>query len=209
MSDGRDLELGPDAVEIVLVRHASTAWSGRRYCGRSDPPLTAAGRAEAVALAQRLAPTLDPATRLVSSPARRATATAAAIAAALGDVEIQIDPGWLETDFGDVEGLGFDEVVARHPELAEAILEGTSAIDWPGGETAGALTTRVASALQELADAGRPAVVVTHGGPILHALRLARNGVADLPDVPDPATEVRLALGIRGADRRAVLPSRA
>ena len=29
---------------IILVRHASTAWTGRRYCGRSDPPLSAAGR---------------------------------------------------------------------------------------------------------------------------------------------------------------------
>jgi broad specificity phosphatase PhoE len=204
-----DLELGHDRVEVVLVRHASTAWSGRIYCGRSDPPLTAAGRSEAVALARRLAPTLDPATRLVSSPARRATATAAAIAAALGDIEIQLDPLWMETEFGDVEGLGFDELAARHPELAEAILDGTTEIDWPGGETAAALTARVASAWHELADAGRPVVVVTHGGPILCALRLARNGVAGLPDVPAPATEVRLAIGIQGADRRAVLPSRA
>jgi broad specificity phosphatase PhoE len=207
MSDG--LGLRSDTIEIVLVRHASTAWSGRRYCGRSDPPLTVAGRAEAVALAQRLAPTLNPDVRLVSSPTRRATATAAAIAAALGDIEIQLDPRWLETDFGDVEGLGFDEVAARHPELADAILDGTTEIDWPGGETAAALTARVAGAWHELADAGRPIVVVTHGGPMLYALRLARNGVAGLADVPEPATEVRLAIGIRGPDRRAVLPSRA
>jgi probable phosphoglycerate mutase len=203
------VEIARDAVEIILVRHASTAWSGRRYCGRSDPPLTAAGRAEAVALARRLAPTLPPATRLVSSPARRAVATAAAIAAAAGGLEVRHDPRWLETDFGDVEGLGFDEVAARHPALAEAIVDGTTAIDWPGGETAAALRARVASALHEFAYAEQPVVVVTHGGPILHALRLARNGVADLSDVPAPATEVRLVIGIRGADRRAVLPSRA
>jgi broad specificity phosphatase PhoE len=207
MSDG--LELVSDTFEIVLVRHATTAWSGRRYCGRSDPPLTAAGRAEAVALAHRLAPTLDSDVRLVSSPARRATATAAAIAAALGDIEIQLDPRWMETDFGDVEGLGFGELAARHPELAQAILDGTTAIDWPGGETAAALTARVASALHDLADATRSVVVVTHGGPILYALRLARNGVAGVSDVPAPATEVRLAIGIRGAYRPAVLPSRA
>ena len=205
----QEFELGHDTAAIVLVRHASTAWSGRRYCGRSDLPLTAAGRAEAVALAHRLAPTLDPDTRLVSSPARRATATAAAIASELGDIEIQLDPRWLETDFGDVEGLGFDEIAAHHPELAAAILDGTTAIDWPGGETAAALTARLASAWHELADAGRPAVVVTHGGPILYALRLARYGVAGLSDVPAPATEVRIGIPIGGADRRAVLPSRA
>jgi ribonuclease H / adenosylcobalamin/alpha-ribazole phosphatase len=203
------LEAMSDTFEIVLVRHATTAWSGRRYCGRSDPPLTAAGRAESVALGRRLAPTLHPDTRLVSSPARRATATAAAIAAALGDIPIQLDPRWIETDFGDVEGLAFDEVAARHPALAEALLDGTTAIDWPGGETAAALTARVTSALHELADDGRPVVVVTHGGPILHALQMARNGAAGVADVPAPATEVHLAMGIRRADRRAVLPSRA
>ncbi|MFL5779025.1 MAG: histidine phosphatase family protein [Chloroflexota bacterium] len=202
-----DLELGHHTVEIAMVRHATTAWSGRRYCGRSDPQLTAAGRAEAVALARRLAPTLDPDTRLVSSPARRAAATAAAIAAALGDIAIQLDPRWMETYFGDVEGLGFDELAARHPELAQAILDGETAIDWPGGETAAAFTARVTSAWHELAEAARPVVVVTHAGPILYAMRLARNGVAGLSDVPEPATEVRLAIGIQGADRRAVLPS--
>ena len=34
----------PDVAGIILVRHAPTAWTGSRYCGRSDPPLDAAGR---------------------------------------------------------------------------------------------------------------------------------------------------------------------
>ena len=38
----------------VLVRHAATTWSGRRYCGRSDPSLSTAGRAAARALAATL-----------------------------------------------------------------------------------------------------------------------------------------------------------
>ena len=40
---------------IILVRHAPTAWTGSRYCGRSDPPLDAAG----VAVAHRLAGGLE------------------------------------------------------------------------------------------------------------------------------------------------------
>ena len=74
----------PDVAGIILVRHASTAWTGRRYCGRSDPPLNAAGRAAAADLARELATTLAPGTRIVTSPSRRAQATATAIASAAG-----------------------------------------------------------------------------------------------------------------------------
>lgn len=45
--------------EVVwLVRHASTAWSGQRWCGRTDLPLSQAGREEAERLAGRLAEVL-------------------------------------------------------------------------------------------------------------------------------------------------------
>ncbi|HYH93896.1 MAG TPA: histidine phosphatase family protein, partial [Candidatus Saccharimonadales bacterium] len=66
------------------MRHAPTAWSGRRYCGRSDPPLSSEGRALADAVAADLAPGLPDAVHLVTSPRRRALATATAIVAALG-----------------------------------------------------------------------------------------------------------------------------
>src|SRR4051812_7747117 len=82
-------------MEIVLVRHASTSWSGRRYCGRSGPPLSAVGEAEAADLAERLAPDLTPATRIVSSPSRRAVATGRAIAAAAGGLTVDHDARWL------------------------------------------------------------------------------------------------------------------
>ena len=58
--------------EIVLVRHAATTWSGSRYCGRSDPPLSDAGRAEAVRLGAELAPLIVTGTLLISSPSIRA-----------------------------------------------------------------------------------------------------------------------------------------
>ena len=41
----------PLRLAVILVRHASTAWSGIRYCGRSDPPLDAAGESAAALLA--------------------------------------------------------------------------------------------------------------------------------------------------------------
>jgi broad specificity phosphatase PhoE len=194
-------------VEIVLVRHASTAWSGRRYCGRSDPPLSPAGWTEALALAGYLAPSLTPETRLISSPSRRALATAEAIAA-VGDFRrIERDERWQEIDFGLAEGRSFEELEVIAPATAAALLNGATDIDWPGGETSGSLAARVAAAWSELAAAGRPAVVVTHTGPILQALALADKRPPDMSDAPGPATAIRITLKAARARRSPVLPS--
>jgi len=97
-------------VDIILVRHASTSWSGVRYCGISDPPLSPTGLAEARRLAERLAPDLPPDCRIVSSPSRRALATASAIADAARAPGVSIDPRWQEADVGVAEGRTFDEL---------------------------------------------------------------------------------------------------
>lgn len=194
-------------MEIVLVRHASTSWSGQRYCGRSDPPLTDDGIAEAERLAARLGPTLASGIRLVSSPSRRAIATAEAIARACADPVIEQDPRWVETDFGEAEGLAFDELSLRLPELASRVLAGSTEIDWPGGETSAALRDRILDAWTSLIADGRDAVVVTHAGPLLHALALAGRP-ADLADIPSPGTAVRVSVDLDRTDRRPVLGSR-
>ena len=194
-------------VDIVLFRHASTTWSGRRYCGRSDPPLSRAGRAEAAALAERLATSLPSGTRLISSPSRRALATAEAIAVAGDFRAIERDERWRETDFGLAEGRRFGELERIAPAVTTALLGGATDIDWPDGETFASLAERVSAALGELVAAGRPAVVVTHAGPILHALALAGER-AVMSDLPRPATATRITLPAGWAPRSPVLPSR-
>ena len=196
-------------VEIVLVRHASTAWSGRCYCGRSDPPLSSAGRAEAAALAADLAPSLAPGTRIISSPLRHAVATAEAIAAAGGSLPIELDERWQEIDFGFAEGRTFEELETIAPTTAAALLAGATDIDWPGGETSSSLAARVAAAWGELVAARRPAVVVTHAGPILHALALAEERPLDASRLPTPATVARVTVAVPRASGAPVLPSRA
>lgn len=195
-------------VEITLVRHASTAWSGQRYCGRSDPPLSAAGRAEAAALADRLAPSLPPGARLVASPSQRAVATAEAIAAAAGVGQIEHDERWREIDFGLADGRTFDELRAIAPATAAAILAGAMDIDWPGGETSASLAARVAAAWDDLAGIRGPVVVITHAGPILHALALANERPIRASDLPGPATAVRVATPVGQVRRSPVVPSR-
>jgi broad specificity phosphatase PhoE len=154
---------------VALIRHASTAWSGRRYCGRTDLPLDADGRRAAVRLADDLIGTLGPGDRIVSSPLDRAVSTARAIAAATG-ATVERDERWREVDFGAVEGLTFDEVERRWPDIGRRIAAGETSIDWPDGESAAAFRARVGSAWDGLRGDERPTAVVAHGGPILVVL---------------------------------------
>ena len=180
--------------ELILVRHAATAWTGQRYCGRSDPPLSRAGRAAAANLATELAITLEPRTRIVSSPSLRALRTATAIAAAAGLGPVETDPRWLEADLGTAEGRTFVELERMAPGLARALADGDSAIDWPGGETSASLANRVGSAWAALRDADRDAVVVSHGGPLRIAMALALGVPASTLDPIEPAAIVRLPM---------------
>jgi broad specificity phosphatase PhoE len=158
---------------VVLVRHAPTTWSGTRYCGRADPPLSAIGRKVAADLAVRLAPTLPDDTRIMTSPSRRATATAEGIAQRLTEATIEVDDDWQEADVGLAEGRTFDELVEGFPALAEALLTGGVPIDWPEGETASELDRRIAAAWSRILLSSRPTVVVSHAGPIRIAEALA------------------------------------
>ena len=160
-------------IDIVLVRHGTTSWTGRRYCGRSDPPLDPAGRVAVRALAASLAPTLPRDLLIVTSPARRARETAAAVADAAGVAGIEADERWHEADFGIAEGRTFDELDALDPHLAAALARGVVDIDWPGGETASEVAARVAGAWADLLARARPAVVVSHAGALRHAVALA------------------------------------
>ena len=191
--------------ELVLVRHAATAWTGVRYCGRSDPWLSAAGRAEAQAIGEALAGSLPPDLRIVSSPRRRARQTSRAIVARLGGLRIELDDRWAETDFGDAEGRTFDQLARRHPALAASLASGAVAIDFPGGETATDLHARVAAVWRAVVAAGRPALVVTHAGPLRIALALA-DGVS-VSDVAIPPVGAIIRRSVGGPCADAVLPS--
>lgn len=180
---------------VWLVRHAPTAWTGLRYAGRSDPPLSPDGLAAAAGLAASLAGDLGPSARIVTSPARRAAATAEAIAAVAGAAPPTIDDRLWEVDFGDVEGRTFDDVQARHPALAAAILV-RERIDWPAGESDRQVRRRARAAWRALAADGTPGptVVVSHGA-LLRTL-LEELGFDDLPSgraLLEPASVIVLA----------------
>ena len=157
---------------VWLVRHAPTSWTGRRWCGRADPPLNSEGRTVARDLAATIhddvaavgiAPTIR------SSPARRARATATALGRA-GRWPITVDDDLLEVDVGVAEGLTWAELSDRHPDLAAVIASGDR-VDWPGGESVAAVHERARRASERIVVDARtgPVIVVSHGA-LLHAI---------------------------------------
>jgi broad specificity phosphatase PhoE len=172
-------------MDLVCVRHGRTAWNAdRRFQGRTDVPLDDEGQAQAAALARHLAnERFDVA---IASDLSRALETARGIGDACGIV-IEPEPRLREMHFGGWEGLTWDEIVARSPELAEH--PGTSPRYYvaPGGETFDAVAARIRPVVDEtvarLGPDGR-ALIVSHAG-VMHAL------VRVALDEPDEA-----ALGI-------------
>ena len=183
---------GVGTAELIVVRHAPTAWSGRRYCGRSDLPLDAPGLADAARLAADLGPTLPAGIRIVSSPLRRALETATAIADAAGAVKVIVDERWREADFGVAEGRTFDELATSEPALAARLAAGDTAVDWPGGESAVAFDARVTAAWLDLLATGDATVLVSHAGPLRVVVAAATGAPATEVTLLEPATFVRL-----------------
>jgi probable phosphoglycerate mutase len=156
----------------LLLRHGQTALSvEKRFSGTGDPELTELGREQAAAAATRLAG--SGATAVVCSPLRRARQTAALVAAALG-VEVAVEPGLRETDFGDWEGCTFAEVKAKWPRELDDWLADT-AVPPPFGESFDATATRVRQARDRVLSSysGQTVVLVSHVTPIKTLVRFA------------------------------------
>lgn len=158
---------------LLLLRHGQTALSAeRRYSGRGNPALTDLGRRQAEAAARYLAERGGIAA-VISSPLQRAYDTATAAGGALG-VDVTVDDGLIETDFGAWEGLTFAEAAERDPDLHERWLRDTRTTP-PGGESFDDALVRVTSALERITASHHDStvLVVSHVTPIKVLLRLA------------------------------------
>ncbi len=166
------------ACRLLLVRHGETERTAqRRYSGRADTALSARGLAQARAVAARVAAMAGAASAVLTSPLSRCTATAAEIARALGDVPVEVDEDLVECDFGEWDGLTFDDVRQRWPQELERWLASPAQAP-PGGESFDAVAARVRRAtariVGERADA--TVVVVSHVSPIKLVLRDVLSG---------------------------------
>ncbi|WP_411147266.1 bifunctional RNase H/acid phosphatase [Streptomyces sp. A30] len=161
---------------FVLLRHGETPLTPQKRfsgSGGSDPSLSDIGleQAERVAAALARRGTIQD---IVASPLARTRETAAAVATLLG-LEVTIEDGLRETDFGAWEGLTFGEVRERYPDDLTKWLADPDAEPTGGGESFAATATRIAATRDKLvaAYAGRTVLLVTHVTPIKTFVRLA------------------------------------
>lgn len=139
-------------VRIYLVRHGRTALNAAGALrGHLDPELDAVGADQVLMLGDvlgRLSLKL-----VVSSPLRRATETASAVARWAG-LEVEKDDRFVDRDYGEWAGHQLDEVVAQYGGVDAA----------PGVEPASTVLQRARSGLDDVADriGEGSGVVVSH-----------------------------------------------
>ena len=149
-------------MELWLIRHGATEWSASgRHTGRTDVPLSPAGEEAARALRGKLAGVRFD--LVLSSPLQRARRTAE-----LAGLDPRLEPGAVEWDYGQAEGLTRGQPRELTPDWSP----------WthpmPGGESLAELGARADQLLESLRQRAEPfgaearILLVAHG----HFLRV-------------------------------------
>ena len=146
------------AKDVWLIRHGETEWSrSGQHTGRTDLPLTEAGREAARALAPVIA--RESFALVLTSPLRRARVTCEL--AGLGD-RAHVDPDLVEWNYGEYEGLTAAEIHERAPGWL-LFTDGA-----PGGERPEEVGRRVDRVIARIRAAPGDVAVFGHG----HLLRV-------------------------------------
>ena len=150
--------------KVYLIRHGLPDFpGGKRMCiGTTDIPMGEAGLAQAAQMAKKL----PAVTAVFSSPLTRAVQTAQAIG-----LPVTVLPGLREMHAGEWDGLTFDEIRQRYPELYAARASDLT-IPLPGAEDHEEGLHRFAAAMEKAANlAPGDFAVVAHGGIISQFLQ--------------------------------------
>ncbi len=148
---------------LFLVRHGRTLVNAEnRLQGRIDHSLDEVGRRQSIEIAGALSD-ID---RVISSPLLRAKETAEAF-----NRKIDIEPRFIELDYGDFDGISQNDV-------SEDVWKSwRSDINYrpPNGESLAELNNRVCEVLNELVDQAHKQniVIVSHVSPIKAAIAWA------------------------------------
>ncbi len=145
--------------KVYLIRHGLPDFpGGKRMClGSTNIPLGSVGFAQA----EEMAKNLPPVTAVFSSPLTRAVQTAKAIG-----MPITILDDLREMHAGEWDGLTFDQIRERYPELYAARSQDLT-IPLPGAEDHAQGLARFKGAMEEAAKAAPgDFAVVAHGGII-------------------------------------------
>lgn len=159
-------ENGNGRMRLYIVRHGETELNRQfRFIGRTDIGLSPKGRSQAKAVADRLRD--ENIKAIYSSDLLRAMQTAEVIAGLLS-INIRSVAGLREIDFGDWEGMTYEEIDEVDHQHFHAWVNDPTAVLIPRGEIWEHFEQRVRDAINGIVESEREGnvVVVSHGGPI-------------------------------------------
>jgi len=157
-----------DIMNLLLIRHALNDWVGKRLAGWTpEVHLNDEGRAQAAALAQRLAGA--PLAAVYSSPLERTLETARPLAKAHG-LTVEIREGLGEARYGDWTGRSLKEL--QDEALWPVVQVYPGGARFPGGESMREVQARMVAELDAIRDGhpGQTVAVVSHSDPIKMAV---------------------------------------
>ena len=152
--------------KLLLARHGETEWSKeRRYQGHTDLCLSAAGLKQAERLRNHLVSWRIDA--IYSSDLKRASTTASIIATGHSR-EVALRKELREIDFGQFEGLRFEEISWHYPEAVREWLTHNPEVRALKGESMNELAARVSCIIPRLERhaPGETVLIVAHGGSL-------------------------------------------
>ena len=134
--------------KIIFVRHGQTEWNVLgRYQGQTDIALSPLGIEQAEKLAAHFP--VDKVEAVYSSDLVRAMTTARCVADLFG-LTVEPRPELRELNFGDWEGLTYDEIVAKWPDALNNFFQHPDVLEIPHGESFPKLRERALDAVEKI-----------------------------------------------------------
>lgn len=185
---------------IILTRHGHVEGiTPERFRGRRETPLTELGRAQAHAVAARIARTWKPAA-IYTSPMGRCIETGAAIGQACGVAAAPI-AALNDLNYGAWEWRTLEEVHRTEPVLYARWFATPELMRFPGGESLQELIARTADAIRLVAERHAHDTVVLVGhlsvnrALLLQCLDMPESAYWRLDQAPCTLNEIAIADG--------------
>lgn len=158
--------------KLIFIRHGQTEWNVLgRYQGQTDVDLSPLGVEQAQKLAANFP--VDKIEAVYASDLKRAMATAKCVA---DRFRLPVTPckSLRELNFGDWEGLTYDEIVAKWPEALSNFFQHPDILKIPHGESFPELRARALACVEKIvAKHPEETVAVVAHGAILRTILTA------------------------------------
>lgn len=149
--------------KLILIRHGQTEWNVLgRYQGQTDVALSPLGVEQAEKLAAHFP--ADKIEAVYASDLKRAMKTAGCVAERFG-LTVHPCKELRELNFGDWEGLTYDEIVAKWPDALQNFFQHPDILKIPHGESFPELRARALGCIEKIVAAhpDETVAVFAHG----------------------------------------------